>query len=1125
MTQKLFRLAMLLACLVGVFHTSAQTTFNNADASAIWAFNSDNYMQDVTTSPDGAISQASFDINGQVYKGITNGTKMCPDIKFVQIGSKNGASDLMKWTVKPAKGLTFTPMKISFYVTRMGTDGSVGCVSVQGKVNGQQAIEFSKITPHRNNKTQADDKYGSDPSYTTHYEYTLTAEQQQKLTSGEGFSLVVNNGFDTSKGVGYSDVRIIGKVNGTTVNVNKYTLSAKANPDGSANITVNPQLDQYEEDSQVTLTAEPLFGYKFVNWTDASGKEVSKDLSFKYTVKSNTELTANLTKVNTYELTYSVEGGANIYQIQPSPAPTMVGEKMMYEEGVKVTLSAISNEVITFTNWSDGQSSSEISFNMTANKDITGVFSAKDFVVAWDFYQSGGSGRPADFYATDNDAVTLVLRDADGNSIGWLDKSQQASGGYEGAPAAVNWNTEGLGKYYWQTTVNAAAFTGMSVKGSMLYNYNAYSKYNVEASTDDAEWTRLGTVTLQGAKTWTPYEFTLPAKFNNQEKVSIRWIADKSSAINGTSSNNDGIALGAIYILGTPQLINDGTAPVLVSQVPAEGTDNASIAGKIVLNFDEKVKMKQGVKGNLSGQELEGSVSGKTVMFNYKNLSYGSNYTFTLPAGAVMDLCDNATTAEIKINFTTRNKPAVAKALYDFVVPDDGTLNQAIAASEARSDASKRFRIFIKNGNYKLESSKTATKNGSDGKAYPDPTTYINVGNVSFIGESMDGVVITNDIVNVYVDGQYGKAHVLEGIGNGDVINLNKTATNCYFQNLTLKSAMGDSRGRDIVLNDKSDRTIFKDACLWAYQDTYVSNNQNGKFYFEGGVLRGTTDFLCGKGDVFYQGVKLQHADTKGYICAPSQARKHGYVFNECEIVGEKKGTDGNFTLGRPWGSGTPSALFINTKMTCKPSAAGWGEMSGGWPARFAEYNSTTSEGTVIDLKDRKKTFGDGHTNNPVLTKAEAEALTLANVMGDGDDWDPTLATEQAPEPTNVVTDGSVITWDNSDYTSLWAVCMNGKVIAFTTNPYHIFNTAIDTATASAYSVRAANEMGGLGAAVTAKVGTPSSITSAVAEREIVATACYNLQGIRVAPDTKGILIKVITYSDGTTSTVKTMVR
>ena len=56
--------------------------------------------------------------------------------------------------------------------------------------------------------------------------------------------------------------------------------------------------------------------------------------------------------------------------------------------------------------------------------------------------------------------------------------------------------------------------------------------------------------------------------------------------------------------------------------------------------------------------------------------------------------------------------------------------------------------------------------------------------------------------------------------------------------------------------------------------------------------------------------------------------------------------------------------------MIVQPSAVGWNEMSNGWPKRFAEYNSTTASGTVIDLSNRKRTFGEGHANNPILTAA-----------------------------------------------------------------------------------------------------------------------------------------------------------
>ena len=115
---------------------------------------------------------------------------------------------------------------------------------------------------------------------------------------------------------------------------------------------------------------------------------------------------------------------------------------------------------------------------------------AKDFIAGWDFYKSAREGRTADFAAADNDVDQLILRDADGNTYAWLDKSNSA-GGYEGKNAAVNWTskkTKALGETYWQTKVNATAFTDIKVKSSMLYNYNAYETYNVEYSLNGTDW-------------------------------------------------------------------------------------------------------------------------------------------------------------------------------------------------------------------------------------------------------------------------------------------------------------------------------------------------------------------------------------------------------------------------------------------------------------------------------------------------------------------------------------------------------------------------------------------------------------------------------------------------------------
>ena len=1050
-----------------------------------------------------------------------------------------GSTKAVEWTVKPSKGLTFTPTSISTYVNRFGTDAENG-VTVTAKLSDGTSVDLGNFTALRENKTTETDKFSKNENLTNHIVIQLTAEQQAQLTSAEGFTLSCTVGVGSNKQQGFADVHINGLLNGTVQQVEQYTLSAAVSTVGAGTVKVSPAGTVFDAETSITVTATKNFGYKFVNWTDANNQVVSTNEAYTFSISTNTALKANFEKINTYALNYKVEGGAKDYMISASPVPTVVEGKNMYEEGTEVTLTASSNDILTFTNWNDGETGAERKINMNADQSFTAAYSSKDFIAGWDFYKAAKSGRAADFAAEDNDADQLILRDAEGNAYGWLDKSNSA-GGYEGKNAAVNWttvSTKPLGETYWQTKINATAYTDIKVKSSMLYNYNAYETYNVKYSLNGTDWTKVGAINMPGAKAWTDGEFTLPSDANNKAEVYIRWIADKTSSIEGATGDNDGISITNIYITGTAQLVNDGKAPVLVSTIPAEGATNASANGKIVLTFDEKVKLTGNAAATLGTQKIEGAVSGKTITFAYKGLNYATAYTFTLAAGSVADLTDNATDQAIVLNFTTKTKPAVTKALYDFIVPTDGDFKAALAAAAKRTDTSKRFRIFIKQGDYKIPADENSKVTGGDGKSYSNPTIYINTPNVSIIGEGMDNTSLTNTVPNAEYKNanQKNPANVLEGIGKGDVLCLQKEATGTYFQDLKMYSSMGDAKGRDIVLNDQSNKTICKNVNLWAYQDTYVSNNQNGKFYFEAGILRGRTDYLCGKGDVYYNNVELWICEKGGYLAVPSQPKKYGYIFKDCTIkdATEAKDLNGNYTLGRPWGKGTPIALYIDTKMEAIPSAAGWDEMSGGYPKRFAEYNSTTSTGSTVDLKDRKKVYdaydsknGDNYVNrrnetaeSPILAAEEAAFYTVENIMGQDDDWDPTAATEQASAPTNVKLNGTTLAWDNNDYALLWAVCKNGKVVDFTITPSYIVDDAYAT-----WSVRAANEMGGLSEATVVGQGTGIRNITSATDAAVIKTAIYAADGTQLSNLQKGINIIVKTLADGCKKTSKVIVK
>lgn len=1111
---RIFSYAIL--SLIGLLPTNlmAQTVFSKESAKVVWDFTSSSTVAPSTVTPtDGfTLTTASAGSDLKEGKASFNGVNYVSFQPATQVSSAQEA-DAVSWKVVPTKGLTFIPTHVQAKMMRCGTDG--GSIDVVAETaDGKKSVLGTSIKPMRN-------KAGNtDPS-------SFSFDVSDSMATSSGFILVAYiHDLGITKQICFSDVEIAGTVSGTTVVVTKYSLNAAPSSDAAGTVSINPAGGTYDEGTEVTLSAEKKFGYKFVNWTNSAGTVVSTDPKFKFTLNANTSLTANFAKVNTYALAVNVTSPAVDYMVGWNPSPTVVNNKNMYEEGTVVTLTANSNNIISFTGWSNGETASAITVDMTADQALTANYDATSYIAAWDFWQKGSDGRVADFASADNDADQLVFRMADGTASSWLDKSEM-NGGYEGRPAAVNWRTGSsngdVGNYYWQTKVNASAFTNIKVISSMMYNYNAYTHQNVDFSFDGVNWTTIGTFVLPAPKSWTDSTFILPNSCNNKSVIYLRWISNKTSAVDGTASVNDGIALGGVYITGTEAMVNDGTAPVLISSVPAQGSTTASANGKVVLTFDEKVKVASGAVATLGNKSIPASVSGKSIIFEYTGLEYAKTYKFELPANSVSDLTDNYIKTAIILNFTTKTKPAIVKALYDFVVPDDGTFKDAVSAAAKRADTSKRYRIFVKKGTYQIPADQTSSVVGSDKKSYPDPKTYITVPNISIIGEDMSSTVILNTPPVT----AYGVANPIEGLRNCDVIQIADAGKNTYFQDITLKNNTPDATGRNCALTDQSDKTICKDVCLYGYQDTYLSNNANGRFYFEGGQLRGRTDFLCGKGDVYYNGCDLVVCQAGGYIAVPSQAKQYGYIFNGCTIKAEQgtTGINGNFTLGRPWGTGTPIDIYINTVMEVQPSAIGWSEMTNGYPARFAEYNSVTSSGSVVDLSGRKVTFNGTYTNKPTLTADEASAYTVATVMGSTDGWDPTAYTEQASAPENVVLNGKKISWSDNNYVLCWAVCLNGKVQSFTTEP--TFNIESES-NSDVWSVRAANEMGGLGDATVAKSAdapVPSSIDGVKTANRVVDTKFYTVSGSQISTPNRGVTIKVEINNDGTKNVSKLYIK
>ncbi len=871
------------------------------------------------------------------------------------------------------------------------------------------------------------------------------------------------------------------------ITAEQVTLALAASPEEAGSVSVYPQSSQYDINTEVTITATENFGYNFLNWTDAEGNVVGETAECKYVITQNSVVTANFVAVNTYQLNINVEGGAKDYMIAISPEPTEIDDKLMYEEGTVVTLTASNNPILTFSNWKSGETTVDYVVTMNDNQEVTAVYSAIDYLAGWDFIKSGKNSRAADFISsTDNENTVLVLRNAEGTVAGWLDKSQEAAGGYEGKPAAVNWQ-QLTDKYYFQTKVNALNFTDIKVQSEMLYNFIAHEVQILEYSLDGETWVEAARITLPAAKAWTLIEAVLPSECNNVEELYIRWIPDYTSNIVGTEGNgNDGTAITNIFITGSTAIYDDGKAPVVVSTIPADKATGVSASGRVVINFDEKIQIAEGTKASLGEKSIAPVVSGKTLVFNYMGLDYETEYTFSLPANVISDLSGNTLTEEVKLSFTTMSHPIVTPGEYDAIVSNADEFLQALAKG---NEGSERYRIFLLNGTYDLgEKCLTEVKS-----------------NISIIGESMENTIIVN------------KAPV-EGIGVSATLLL--TGENIYMQDLTIKNAYDyvGSTGRAVCIQDKGNKNIFKNVRQLSYQDTYYTNNNKMRAYHENCDIHGTVDFICGGGDVFFNQttIYLEERSSANCITAPNGDTQWGYVFSNCIIDGHEV-NNGQYNLGRPW-NGTPRCVWLNTTMKVIPSAAGWTSMQV-LPALFAEYNSHTESGNAVDCSGRTTTFevnGEPVTAsyNPVLTDEEAARFTIENVLSGSDQWQPNMLTEQVVAPAVSVENG-ILSWEASDYAFCYAICRNGSIIEFTNDNY--YTLPADCNEEDFFSIRLANEMGGLGVASEAinKDGIYSGINNIIGNAEVVNTTIYTIDGIMVPQLQNGINIVRTTYSNG----------
>ena len=157
--------------------TQETVTFNNEAAKIVWPCNNSDACTTVgTTLPENAFSTVAMNTGDLTITG--TGTGQAKDaegktVTFVKF-KPAGTTQAVEWMVKPVKGITFTPTKVSAYIQRFATDAENG-VTVTANLEGGEPVKLGNFTAPRNNRAQADDKFGGNSNYTNHFEITLTA--------------------------------------------------------------------------------------------------------------------------------------------------------------------------------------------------------------------------------------------------------------------------------------------------------------------------------------------------------------------------------------------------------------------------------------------------------------------------------------------------------------------------------------------------------------------------------------------------------------------------------------------------------------------------------------------------------------------------------------------------------------------------------------------------------------------------------------------------------------------------------------------------------------------------------------------------------------------------------------
>lgn len=624
-------------------------------------------------------------------------------------GSENGSAS--EGTV------TFSGDQLKNYSSSMTDESKVVTIATStGTISGESGGDIKVTKDAAFTISVAEGKYIKSITYTIKVskngELTFDPTDKNKVTSSDNLTYTYNYSDNKLRSVtaannakkGGIQVTSIKVVYGTIPTENKYKVSATAETGGSVSITnasgaAVTSGTEVEANTSLTFTATPSEGYEFVNWTDASNTEVSKNATYTTTVSAEISLTANFKAKTTVDPT---ESGV-IYDFPNSVGTTIDG-----------TNCTSTNGIITFSSNFSAKEGKYITI-----KPETGGFKAGDVITLKGYCDSK------------NLSGVIIYSDVNGSSIFKSNILATSAAGSSEFTYTIEKDCDALylGRYGGGTTRLTSLQVERPASSSNKTRLTASFERNADVVVNTTKTVTLPTLTVKAGNT------KLSA---GQYKVVYKSNAEDVATLSDNTITIKSLGIATITATVTPTDANtyEGTTATYQLSVKAPSPLNVSVMDVTI---------------NTTDTEEEQPVI-KVYGDNDKLLKLGQDYTLSFEVSGDKNVTVDNTTGKFSV---TKNAGKFIKGTSLITVTATpraslgsnytvGTLQFSYSVSEGKikpvfSDSFKDITINLQPGKSKTIAV-PLIYNGEDVSSY---FTYIYTIDPAISGLTVDGSKLT----------------------------------------------------------------------------------------------------------------------------------------------------------------------------------------------------------------------------------------------------------------------------------------------------------------------------------------------------------------------------------------------